>query len=121
MEQQGLHKDEGKLRVDLVPFEAIKGIADVMGYGCQKYAPRNWEKGISYSRVYASALRHLLSWFFGQNIDTESGLPHLSHALCNISFLLYYQENKMTKLDDRPGVTHGEETPPMLAVPYPYR
>lgn len=97
----GLHKDEGKLRVDLVSPEAIKAIAEVMTFGCKKYAPRNWERGIHYSRIYASAIRHLLEWFSRNDVDPESNINHLKHALWNVAALVTYVERDMKEFDDR--------------------
>ena len=62
---------------------------------------RNWEKGMDWSRLYAAALRHLTAWWRGNDIDHESGLPHLAHALCCINFLLAYELRGMGR-DDRP-------------------
>ena len=94
--------DQGKPRVDLVPPEAVLELARVLGFGAQKYDARNWELGMEWSRPYAAAIRHLLSWWSGENLDPESGLPHLSHALCNLTFLVTYTV-KNTGTDDRPG------------------
>ena len=41
----GVKHDSGKLRMDLVPPEAIKAMADVLTSGAAKYGDRNWEKG----------------------------------------------------------------------------
>lgn len=100
-QEEGMHKDEGKLRVDLVPLEAIYAIAEVMTFGCKKYAERNWEKGIKFTRIYASALRHLLEWGARRDNDPESGLNHLKHALWNIAALVTYIERDMREFDDR--------------------
>ena len=97
----GLHKDEGKLRLDLVPPEAIEAMASILTYGAGKYEERNWEKGIAYSRIYASAMRHLLAWWQGKDIDPESGLPAIEHALWNIMALVTYERRRMKHLDNR--------------------
>lgn len=101
---RGLHKDDGKIRVDLVSPEAIYAIAEVMTFGCKKYSPRNWEKGIKFTRIYASALRHMLEWIARRDKDPESGLNHLKHALWNIAALVTYIERGKEELDDRPEV-----------------
>jgi hypothetical protein len=100
----GLNMDKGKLRVDLVPVSAIRAIAEVLGKATEsgKYPPRNWEKGISYSRVYANVMRHMIDWYEGSNKDYESGLNPLKHALCRIAMLVEYEEKKLSQFDDRP-------------------
>lgn len=102
-DQGGAHLDEGKLRLDLVPPEADEAMAGILGYGTVKYAERNWEKGIAWMRVYASIRRHLLCWEKGEDVDSESGLPHLDHALTDLAFLVTYARRGMSG-DDRPAV-----------------
>ncbi len=111
--KEGMHYDENKLRVDLVPPEAIEAIAEVLGYGCKKYEARNWEKGIKFSRLYGSFLRHTLAWAKRDDYDKESGLHHLKHALWNLMALVTYTERGMTKFDDRPSKDwkEGLDTP----------
>ena len=98
---EGKKYDEGKLRMDLVPIEAIDGIARVLGMGAKKYGDRNWERGINYSRVYAALFRHLTSWWSGEDLDPESGFNHLDHILCNAAFLRAYTMREMDEFDDR--------------------
>lgn len=109
-EPGGLHYDKGKLRVDLVPPEAIEAIAEIMTYGCKKYAERNWEEGIRFSRVYGSLFRHLLKWFRREDTDEESGLAHLKHALWNLAAIVTYVERGREDLDDRPNGHKKEKT-----------
>jgi hypothetical protein len=92
--------DRGKPRLDLVPPEAIIGLADVLTFGADKYAPRNWELGGAWGRSYASAMRHLMAFWSGEDIDPETGLPHIDHALTNIVFLSTYQKRNIGT-DDR--------------------
>ncbi len=99
--------DDGKLMLDLIPPEAIEGLAEVLTYGAKKYEHRNWEKGFNWMRVYASLQRHLLEFSKGNDIDEESGLSHLHHALANISFLVTFQDRK-TGTDNRPTTTKGD-------------
>lgn len=86
--KEGVKLDDGKARWDLLPFDALDDVAVVLKYGADKYAARNWEKGLAWGRLLAAALRHLAAWGRGQNNDPESGLPHLSHAACCVLMLL---------------------------------
>jgi hypothetical protein len=95
MKDYGVKSDSGKLRMDLIPPEAMEALAEVLTYGANKYDDRNWEKGIRYSRIYAATLRHLVSWARGQDYDLESNILHLKHALCNLAFLVTYEEREM--------------------------
>jgi hypothetical protein len=97
----GAKFDGGKVGVWMLPTEPLEDIAKVLDFGAQKYAAYNWTNGIKYSRIYASLLRHLWAWWRGEDIDSESGLSHLSHAGCNILFLLQFSKSRKS-FDDRP-------------------
>jgi hypothetical protein len=101
----GIKYNEGKLKLNLIPPEAILALGRALTYGDLKYNPngdniRNWEKGMSWGNVYAALQRHLLAWSSGEEKDPESGLSHLDHALTNLAFLITYQERN-TGIDDR--------------------
>ena len=94
--------DGGKVMMQLLPPEALFGTARVLTYGAKKYAPRNWEKGIEYSRVYGALQRHLWAWWNGEINDPESGLPHLDHAGCCLMFLQTFEQRSMEQYNDKP-------------------
>lgn len=96
----GVKFDQNKRRVDLVPTEAINALADILTAGAVKYGRDNWRKGMDWSRVYGAAQRHMLAFWGGDDIDEESGMPHLWHALTNIAFLVSYQAMSVGR-DDR--------------------
>jgi deoxycytidylate deaminase len=86
--------DTDKLRYDLIPVEATKGLAEVLTYGAKKYKPNNWQGVDDKARYTAALYRHLEAWRAGETVDEESGLSHLSHAITNIAFLLYFEEKQ---------------------------
>lgn len=100
----GAKKDEGKPRWELVAGDAVEGVAKVLTFGANKYAARNWEKGIAYGRVFGAIMRHLWKWWGGEDKDSETGLSHLDHAMCEIMFLSAYEKRGKngTVQDDRP-------------------
>lgn len=99
----GVKFDLGKLRYDLLPPDALADIVSVFTYGAKKYADRNWEKGMAFSRIYAAMQRHLNAYWAGQDLDEESALPHLAHAGFGILALLHLH-NTRPECDDRPTV-----------------
>lgn len=101
-EKPGGRDDAGKTRIDLMPSELIFAVSDILTFGANKYEPRNWEKGMSWSRVFGSMMRHLWSWWnpFEPDTDAESGRSHLWHAATNIAFLIAYEARKIGT-DDR--------------------
>lgn len=98
--EEGIKYDQGKPRLDLIPYEALEGLGEVLAYGAKKYAEANWAKGIEYNRLIAAALRHLNQFNSGIDTDAESNLSHISHALCNLAFLSYMIKNR-PDLDNR--------------------
>lgn len=102
MISKGRKDDKEKLRMDLIPVEAIEEIAKVLGFGAKKYGDRDWEKGLSWSRYYGAALRHLTAWWGGEDKDSETGLSHVAHALCCVLILSTYERRGMILFDDRP-------------------
>lgn len=47
----------------------------------------NWRKGAPWREFAGSALRHLLKWLGGEDLD-ESGNHHLAHCATNVLFIL---------------------------------
>ena len=103
----GVKHDESKRRMDLVPTSLVSSVARVLEFGARKYGDNNWRKGLKWSRIYAALQRHLADFWEGNDLDSESGLPHLYHAACNIAFLIEFYE-KRKELDDR---YRGDEVP----------
>lgn len=85
---QSAKADKGKLELSLVNPELVKAVAEVRMYGTEKYGDsENWRK-VEPKRYVDALYRHLLAYIEGNEVDEESGLSHLAHMACNISFLL---------------------------------
>jgi hypothetical protein len=98
-----MHDSAGKLGLHKIPSEMLEELARVMDYGDNKYAPGNWKKGANWLDFLGSALRHIFKWRQGEDVDPESGCLHLAHAICNLTFLLWYSKHKRghdDRLDD---------------------
>lgn len=96
----GLKLDSGKPPTDLLDPLALVGVANVLAFGANKYAAHNWRGGIKYSRLIAAALRHIFALMRGEDIDPESGLPHVDHLGCCWMFLSNMMKTR-PDLDDR--------------------
>ena len=82
--------DKGKRRFDLVDLGTVGAIADVLGFGAQKYGENTWQNlPDGEKRYFAALLRHLEAHQKGDLIDAESGLPHIYHVFTNAYFLTY--------------------------------
>jgi len=106
----------GKGRYDLLPPHAVRRLAQVYERGAAKYADRNWEKGMAFSRYLDSALRHVF-----QHLEGNRDEDHLGHAVFNLMAVLEHQERIERgtldpKLDDM-GVPKPfqEQTRPVVA------
>ena len=93
---------DGKIRLSLIleADEAIKGLVGVLEYGAEKYGRGDWLQGMNWSEVSDSALRHLMAFQAGEDIDEESGLLHVDLALSNLLFLAQFSRTH-PELDDR--------------------
>ncbi len=121
---EGLKYDGDKVRMDLLPGDALFAIADILTSGAKKYADRNWELGMNWSRPFGALMRHMWSWWQGKGptnesfifgvLDPETKRSHLWHAGCCIFFLIAYEMRK-TGIDDRPLQTVADRvgTPPV--------
>lgn len=96
----GAKFDEGKVRYDLIPANALHEIARVYTYGANKYQDENWRKGLSWKRIFGALMRHSWAWMRGEDTDPESGLPHMAHAAFACFTLLEYALSQK-QFDDR--------------------
>lgn len=97
----GARYNDGKADISLIPLCTLEDEARVWMYGKQKYAAWNWAKGMNWSVPLACAMRHIAAWQRGEELDAESGLPHLAHAMCNLRMLTLYSKT-YPEGDDRP-------------------
>ena len=96
----GVKYDQGKIRFDLIPGDALYELARVYTIGSRKYADRNWERGMSWGRVFAAMMRHAWKWWGGERLDSVDGQHHLaSVAWCAFALMTY--EMRKLGTDDR--------------------
>lgn len=86
--------DEGKPKVHLVYPSAIYEMAKVREYGYNKHGSLNGWKTTPSIQHYDACLRHIFSAMHGEKLDPDSNLKHLSHALCNLMFLIEEENEK---------------------------
>lgn len=97
---KGLKYDADKPRMDLLDPTFTEGVSRVLTFGANKYAPNNWRNGIQYTRIISAIHRHLAAIQKSEDIDPESGEPHIYHIGCNVQFLGWMMQNR-TDMDDR--------------------
>lgn len=87
-------EDNGKTRWDLVPWDCVEPLADILTFGAAKYGEASWQSVPDAPKRYKAALfRHLIAWCKGEKIDPESGRSHLHHALCNLVFMIHFEKH----------------------------
>lgn len=96
----GSRFNTGKTQWGLVDFESLEGMVKVLEFGANKYGIDNWQKGLTTISIIESMLRHIFAFMKGNDIDSESKLPHTDHIMCNAMFLAYMWRNKK-QLDNR--------------------
>jgi len=82
--------DEGKPRYDLIDAYSLEMLARTYEFGTRKYEENDWRKGVRWGRTWGSIMRHLYDFWKGEDLDPESGLPHLAHAVWQIFALMFY-------------------------------
>lgn len=99
----GMRENKGKPKMSMLleAAEAQRGIAAVLTFGADKYDRANWLKGVKVTECADSLLRHLTAFLSGEDLDPESGLPHVDHIGCNAIFLAQMFHTRKD-MDDRP-------------------
>ena len=92
MGNNGIKYTKGKAKVSLVPYEAIEAIARVREFGVNKYGdPAAWYDNAKSMDFIEAAMRHIGKHMNAHvlhnmyEIDDESGLDHIDHALCSLA------------------------------------
>lgn len=99
MENKGKKHDDGKLRYDLVQFDILDEVVDILNFGAEKYGENNWKRVKDGRRRYfAATLRHLSLWRQGETWDKESGANHLAHAVCSAAMCLWHDNRYQRKV-----------------------
>ncbi len=84
------------------PLKGLDLVMPVAKAGGEKYAPKDWMVGQSYSTLLDCAMRHMIA-VMHEGVyarDKESGHLHLAHACWNILALLTFLATGRHDLDD---------------------
>jgi len=87
----------GKGRPDLITPYGLTRLSKWYELGAEKYADRNWENGMPFSRYTASMFRHVIAWMKGDKSE-----DHLSAIAWNALAIIHHQELGETQWDDMP-------------------
>lgn len=92
--------DSGKPMISYIPVETLLGEAAVFGDGAAKYGKHNYKLGLEHTRPLDAAIRHILAILNRQDLDPESGRPHVYHARASLA-IYDWQRLYHPELDDR--------------------
>ena len=91
-----------KAPMSTVPANVLAEIGVAMLEGSVKYGRHNYRAaGVRASVYYDAVMRHLMAWWEGEDIDTDSNMNHITKAL---SCLVVLRDAQMQQMytDDRP-------------------
>ena len=92
---------DGKNPMEYLVYSVLPLDAKCHKHGADKYGVRNWRKDKILASTYEGAiLRHFLQWASGEDMDPDSGLPHLTHLRACAAVVLDAAEHG-TLIDDR--------------------
>jgi hypothetical protein len=110
----GGQKGQKPERFSMLPPRALSAVARVYGFGADKYDRDNWRRGYAWSLSYDALQRHLAAFWDGEDLDPESGEPHLAHAAFHVLTLLTFSEEYPAG-DDR----YARPSPRTISLPFP--
>lgn len=91
-----------KLPLHVVSMPVMAEIGLGMMEGARKYGSHNYRvAGVRASVYFDATMRHLMSWWEGEDIDPDSGLSHISKAMSALHVLRDAMMNDKWN-DDRP-------------------
>jgi hypothetical protein len=111
MTASGIKYDSEKPKMNLLPPKAIVEISKVLTFGASKYDAENWRKLDDLQNRYtAGALRHIFAHMDGEELDPETNLSHLAHAMCCLLFKLEIELEERSKEKESREVDGTEHT-----------
>jgi hypothetical protein len=102
--------DGEKPKMYLLPPKALIEVARVLTFGANKYDENNWKKLDNLQNRYTGAsLRHIFAHMDGEELDNETGLDHLAHAICCLLFKLEAKLNGTKSEEEGWGEPVGQQ------------
>jgi len=91
-----------KVPMSVIPAGVLAEVGVGMFEGTSKYGRHNYRAmGVRASVYYDATMRHLMGWWEGEDLDPDSGLSHVTKAICSLVVLRDAMvQGKFT--DDRP-------------------
>ena len=93
----GTRRTDRKPRFDLIPFEFLESVAEVLTRGAARYGPCNWKRGRKdfFLDAWNHAFVHLQKFKEGDRSE-----DHLAHLACNVALLIWAVKNGVISRND---------------------
>jgi hypothetical protein len=93
----GARRTDRKPRFDLIPFEFLEAVAEVLTSGAVTYGPYNWKRGQKdfFLDAWNHAFVHLQKFKEGDRSE-----DHLAHLACNVAFMVWAVKNGVVSQQD---------------------
>src|SRR2546427_12296808 len=93
----GAQRTDRKSRFDLIPFEFLESVANVLTEGAARYGPFNWKRGRKdfFLDAWNHAFVHLQKFKEGDWSE-----HHLGHLACNVAFLIWAVKKGIISRED---------------------
>lgn len=80
-------KKDDKAPLEYLRLDGISEMCEVFAFGANKYGKDNYLLGHHVDQLTAAALRHILAYQAGQELDPETGKSHIAHAQATLAML----------------------------------
>ena len=85
---EGKKNDSGKSDYSLLTRPMLESMIAALMYGENKYSRGNFKGGFTNTRLLAAAMRHIMAFNDGEDLDPESNVSHLGHAMAALAMCL---------------------------------
>jgi len=93
----GAKRTDRKPRFDLIPFEFLEAVAEVLTRGAARYGPYNWKRGEKdfFFDAWNHAFVHLRKFKEGDRSE-----DHPAHLACNVAFMVWAVKSGIISEED---------------------
>lgn len=91
---------DNKIPTEYLTLDGIASMCRAFKHGGEKYDDYNYYKGHTVNQLCAAAIRHILQFKDGEDVDSESKVSHLGHAMASLA-MIEKQRALGTSIDDR--------------------
>jgi hypothetical protein len=82
---EGKKHDSGKPDYSLLTRPMVESMIAALMHGETKYSRGNFKGGFTNTRLLATAMRHIMAFNDGEDLDPESNVSHLGHAMATLA------------------------------------